>query len=106
MKEQKQTKTASTQVLVKAPTATRGRFFEGTIIKKFSTRVVIEFERTVYLRKYERFYKKHSKVHARIPAGMDLVVGDYIKVQECRPLSKIIHAVVVEKIRSAGEQKK
>lgn len=102
MKEQKQTKTASTKNLVSLPTAVRGRFFEGTIIKKFTTRVVIQFERTVYLRKYERFYTKHSKVHARIPAGMELAVGDYIRVQECRPLSKIIHAVVVEKIRSAG----
>ena len=26
-------------------------------------------------------------------------VGDLIKVQECRPLSKIIHSVVIEKIK-------
>ena len=102
MKEQKQTKTASTKSKLALPTAVRGRFFEGTIIKKFPTRVVIQFGRTVFLRKYERFYTKYSKVHARIPAGMELAVGDYIRVQECRPLSKIIHAVVVEKIRSAG----
>lgn len=105
MNKLKQTKTASTTNLVVTPTAVRGRFFEGTIIKKFPTRVVIQFERTVYMRKYERFYIKHSKVHARVPVGMELVVGDYIRVQECRPLSKIIHAVVVQKIRSAGENK-
>ena len=80
---------------------TRGRIFEGTVTKKFPTRVVIEFERTVYLKKYERFYKKKTKLHARLPQGMDINIGDYIAVRECRPLSKIIHFLVIEKIRSA-----
>ena len=84
-----------------SPVQTRGRFFEGTVTKKFPTRVVIEFERTVFLKKYERFYKKKTKLHARLPTGMDIHVGDFIKIQECRPLSKIIHFMVIEKIRSA-----
>ncbi len=79
----------------------RGRMFEGTVTKKFQTRVVIEAERTVYHHKYERFFKKKMRMHARLPSGMDINVGDYVRAQECRPLSKIIHAVVVEKIRSA-----
>ena len=29
--------------------------FEGTIIKKFQKRVVIQFERTIYVKKYERY---------------------------------------------------
>jgi ribosomal protein S17 len=79
---------------------TRGRTFEGTVTKKFPKRVVIEFERTVYVPKYKSFYKKKTRIHARLPADMDINVGDYIKVQECRPLSKIIHFMVKEKIRS------
>jgi len=31
--------------------------------------------------------------------------GDFIQVQECRPLSKIIHFVVIKKIKD-GEDKK
>ena len=31
---------------------TRGRIFEGKVIKKFQKRVAIEFERMVYIRKY------------------------------------------------------
>lgn len=81
-----------------------GRTFEGFVTKKFPTRVVIEFERTVYVQKYQRFYKKKTRLHARLPAGFDIQIGDYIKIQECRPLSKIIHFIVVEKLRSA-EQK-
>ncbi len=85
------------------PVPTRGRVFEGTVTKKFAMRVVIEAERTVFVKKYERFYKKKMRMHARLPEGMDIQVGDYIKVQECRPLSKIIHAVVIEKVRSAAQ---
>ena len=80
---------------------TRGRVFSGTVTKKFPHRVVLEFERTVFVKKFERFYKKKQRIHARLPANIDVSVGDYIKVQECRPLSKIIHAIVIEKVRSA-----
>ncbi len=86
----------------------RGRIFEGTVTKKFPKRVVIEFERTVYVRKYERYAKSKTKIHARLPDSMtnEINVGDYIKVQECRPLSKIIHFIVLGKIRNASGGKK
>lgn len=79
---------------------TRGRIFEGFVTKKFPRRVVIEFERTVYVRKYERFYRKKTRLHARLPAKMEsqINVGDYVKIQETRPLSKIIHFIVIEKV--------
>jgi len=80
--------------------ASRGRIFKGHVTKKFPTRVVVEFERTVYIPKYERYYKKKTKLHARVPKGMDINIGDYIKIQECRPLSTIIHSIVIEKISS------
>mgnify|MGYP001610201598 CR=1 FL=1 len=78
----------------------RGRIFEGIITKKFSNRVVIELERTVYVPKYERFYRKKTRIHARLPNFMekDVQLGDLIRVQECRPLSKIIHFIVLGKV--------
>ena len=33
----------------------RGRAFRGKVIRKFPKRIVIEFERTVFIRKYERY---------------------------------------------------
>lgn len=83
--------------------STRGRFFKGIVVKKFAGRIVIEFERTLYVVKYERFYKKKTRIHARLPSGISVEIGDYVKVQECRPLSKIIHHIVIEKIRSGKE---
>ena len=84
-----------------------GRIFEGNVIKKFPKRVVIQFERTVYVKKYERYAKSRTKIHARLPSDMEdkINIGDLIKVQECRPLSKIIHFVVMEKIKGKEEGK-
>jgi small subunit ribosomal protein S17 len=84
---------------------TRGRVFEGIITKKFPKRIVIEFERMIYVRKYERYAKLKTKIHARLPEIMDkdIKVGDLVRVHECRPLSKIIHFVVVKKIKDASE---
>lgn len=78
---------------------TRGRVFRGTVTKKFEKRVVVEFERTVKISKYERFAKKRAKLHARFDEGMDVKVGDFVKIRECRPLSKIIKFKVEEVIR-------
>ena len=83
----------------------RGRSFKGTIIKKFPKRIVVELERTVRIAKYERFTKKKTRLHARIPENMDLHVGDLVKVRECRPLSKIIHFIVTDVIKSKGAGK-
>lgn len=85
---------------------TRGRIFEGKVTKKFQKRVVIEFERMVYIRKYERYKKSKTKIHARLPDCMEneIKIGDLIKIQECRPLSKIVHFAVIEKINSEDKK--
>lgn len=85
----------------------RGKTFSGKVIRKFHKRVVIEFERTVYVRKYERYAKMKTKIHARLPSCLDkeITLNDYISIKECRPLSKIIHFVVTGKIKSGEEAK-
>jgi len=85
----------------------RGRTFEGIVIKKFHKRITIEFERMIYVKKYERYKKSRTKIHARLPVCMEkeINIGDLIKVQECRPLSKIIHFVVIEKVKDKEESK-
>jgi small subunit ribosomal protein S17 len=85
---------------------TRGRTFKGVVISKSKKRIAIEFERMVYVRKYERYSKTKTKIHARLPDCMEkqIEIGDLIKIKECRPLSKIIHFVVIEKLN--GVEKK
>ena len=86
----------------------RGKTFEGKVIRKFNKRVTIEFGKVVYVRKYERYAKSRTKIHARLPTCMEkeIQIGDTISVKECRPLSKIIHFVVIKKIKSAEETPK
>ena len=83
----------------------RGRSFKGKVIRKFPKRVTIEFERTLYIKKYERYAKRKTKLHARLPECMfnEIQIGDYIEIKECRPISKIVHFIVIKKIRG-GEK--
>lgn len=85
---------------------TRGKTFEGKVIRKFHKRITIEFERMVYIPKYERYAKSQTRIHARLPICMEkeINVGDLIQIKECRPLSKIIHFVVVKKIKSGEKE--
>ncbi|GIU68416.1 MAG: hypothetical protein KatS3mg001_266 [Candidatus Pacearchaeota archaeon] len=85
---------------------TRGRIFKGIVKRKFSRRVTIEFDRFIYVRKYERFMKRKTRIHARLPKCFEnkVEIGDTIQVQECRPLSKMIHHVVIKKIKSGREK--
>jgi len=87
---------------------TRGRIFEGKVTKKFKNRVVIELERMIYIRKYERYQRGKTKIHAHLPQCMEneVGVGDLIRIQECRPLSKMIHFAVIKKIKSAAQRQK
>tara|TARA_Y100000310_G_C20472724_1_gene710874 strand:- start:557 stop:922 length:366 start_codon:yes stop_codon:yes gene_type:complete len=86
----------------------RGRHFKGEVIKKHPRRITIEFERTIYIRKFERYMKKKTKIHARLPDCLkeEINVGDYIEIGECRPLSKIIHFVVIKKIKEGNIEEK
>ena len=85
----------------------RGRTFEGEVIRKFPRRITIGFERMIYIRKYERYAKSKTKIHARLPVCIEnnIDIGDTVLIKECRPLSKIIHFVVIKKIKS-GEKSK
>ncbi len=79
----------------------RGRKFEGVIKKLVGQRAVIEWERIVYFPKYERYSRTRSRLHAHVPKCMvsDIKIGDYVEIGECRPLSKITHFVLLNKIR-------
>jgi len=111
-KEKTESKIENKEKIAGTPTkedrvGTRGRTFEGIVIKKFPKRITIAFERMIYVKKYERYAKYRTKLHARIPANIEkeIDLGDLIQIRECRPLSKIIHFMVIKKIRDAEEMK-
>lgn len=85
----------------------RGRTFQGDVIKTLPGRVTIQFERMISLPKYERFEKRKTKIHARLPDCMkdDVAVGDLIEISETRPISKMIHFVVAKVVRKKEAKK-
>lgn len=75
----------------------RGRTFTGTIIsEKMQKSATVEWKRQSYIRKYERYEKKRSKVKAHNPTCIDAKQGDVVKIMECRPLSKTKNFVIIE----------
>lgn len=103
---EKETKTSG-NTRKKTSVKLRGKTFEGIVVNKLHGRVTIEFERLNYISKYERYEKRKTKIHARLPKELEesVSVGDRVVVAECRPLSKIIKAVVVKTIKSAEGKK-
>ena len=77
----------------------RGKEFFGDI-KKFSGKnsAVIELERLFFIQKYERYSKRKTRIHVHIPKCQDVIVGDTIKIKECRPISKMKNFVMIEKV--------
>jgi len=58
------------------------------------------------VRKYERYAKSKTKIHARLPICMEneINIGDNVVIQECRPLSKMIHFVVIGKVKEENKK--
>jgi len=85
----------------------RGRTFQGEVVKVLPGRVSIQFERMLSLPKYERYEKRKTKIHARLPDCMqsEVAVGDLIEIAETRPISKMIHFVVSRVVRKLEVKK-
>ncbi len=78
---------------------TRGRTFTGVVVSsKAQKTVTVQWNRRVYIPKYERYLTKRSKVKAHNPE-LTLKEGDTVIIKECRPISKTKKFVVVEVVK-------
>ncbi|MBS7247496.1 MAG: 30S ribosomal protein S17 [Candidatus Jordarchaeales archaeon] len=77
----------------------RGIMIEGKVVSdRMQKTVAVEREYLKYNSKYKRYENRRSKIHAHNPPCIDAKVGDIVKIMECRPLSKTVSFVVVEKM--------
>ncbi|MEM2872834.1 MAG: 30S ribosomal protein S17 [Nitrososphaerales archaeon] len=77
----------------------RGRILEGKAVSiKARDMAIIEREYLQYIKKYMRYEKRRSKIHAHLPPCLGVKEGDSVKIAECRALAKTISFVVVEKL--------
>ena len=78
-----------------------GRMFVGKVIKPiFHKTATIEFQRQLYLKKYERYEKRRSKIKAHVPPCLDVVQNSMIRIAETRPMSKTKNFVAIEVINN------
>ncbi|MBN1432254.1 MAG: 30S ribosomal protein S17 [Methanomicrobiaceae archaeon] len=75
----------------------RGQVITGKVVSdRMQGSVVIARDYLHYVKKYKRYEKRSSKLHAHNPPCLGAKVGDTVKIAECRPISKTKTFVVVE----------
>ncbi|CAF2555906.1 unnamed protein product [Rotaria sp. Silwood2] len=85
----------------------RGRILTGTVMKLKMTRtIVIRRDYLHYVRKYNRFEKRHKNMSVHLsPCFRDVQIGDVVTIGECRPLSKTVRFNVLKVATAAGSKK-
>ncbi|KAI2809248.1 hypothetical protein RDWZM_003418 [Blomia tropicalis] len=85
----------------------RGRILRGVVIKlKMQRTIVIRRDYLHYIRKYNRFEKRHRNMSVHLsPCFRDVAIGDVVTVGECRPLSKTVRFNVLKVTKSASSKK-
>jgi len=75
----------------------RGQILEG-IVTSDRAESTITVERSFYkfIKKFERYEKRKSKINAHKPDCLEVNIGDSVKIAECRPISKTKHFVLIE----------
>lgn len=75
---------------------TRGRNFKGFIVSaKAQKTAIVEWVRVRKILKYDRYEKRKTRIQVHNPSCINAKEGDYVKVKECRPLSKTKKFVIV-----------
>ena len=85
----------------------RGKFLTGVIkTAKMKNTVIIRKDYLHYIKKYNRFEKRHKNTPIHVSPAFRVKVGDEILAGQCRPLSKTVRFNMLKVIRSAGGDKK
>lgn len=81
----------------------RGSKYEGPVVKDgMEKTVVIQQDYSFYVPKFRRYERRRSRLHAHNPPCIDAKIGDVVNVMECRPLSKTVSFVVIQKHAGKG----
>ncbi|XP_059837655.1 small ribosomal subunit protein uS17-like [Hypanus sabinus] len=85
----------------------QGRILTGVVTKmKMQRTIVIRRDYLHYIRKYNRFEKRHKNMSVHLsPCFRDVQNGDSVTIGECRPLSKTVRFNVLKVTKAAGAKK-
>ena len=75
--------------------APKGRIFKGTVVSdKMKDTIVVKVDLFTKHPKYQKFLSQQKKFKAH-DAGNTKKIGDVVEIQECRPISKDKHFMLV-----------
>ena len=81
----------------------RGHSQEGIVVSaKMENTVIVRRDYLHYVAKFRRYERRRSNVAAHSPPCLDIKAGDKVKLEECRPISKTVAFVVIEKLEEAS----
>lgn len=77
----------------------RGRVFEGVVAtSKMDKTAIVEREYLQFSPKFVRYEKRSGHIPSHNPPCINAKEGQLVKIVECRPLSKTVSFVIVEKL--------
>ena len=80
----------------------RGRILKGVVKStKMKNTIIVRRDYLHYIKKYNRYEKRHKNVAAHISPAFRVQEGDLVTIGQCRPLSKTVRFNVINVERSA-----
>ena len=77
----------------------RGRVLDGVVMSaKMDKTVVVRRDYLNYVPKFKRYERRRSQISAHNPPCINAKENDQVRIAECRPISKTVSFVVVEKL--------
>ncbi|KYQ93816.1 40S ribosomal protein S11 [Tieghemostelium lacteum] len=84
----------------------RGAILRGTIVSaKMKRTIIVRRNYLHYIKKYNRFEKRHSNIPAHVSPCFTVKEGDAVTIGQCRPLSKTVRFNVIKHDPSALSKK-
>lgn len=75
----------------------KGEFLKGKVVKKDINRsATVEWFRTQYIPKYERYQIRRSRLRTHNPACINAAIGQSVLLAKTRPLSKTKNHVILQ----------
>jgi small subunit ribosomal protein S17 len=76
----------------------RGRVLDGVVVSsKMDKTVVVEREYLQFSTKYSHYERRRGHIPSHNPPCIDAKEGERVRIAECRPISKTVSFVVVER---------
>ena len=77
----------------------RGKILEGLVkSEKMQNTVIVEINTMKFIRKYERYERRHKRMAVHKTECITVKKGDKVKFAECRPISKTKNFVIIERL--------